>query len=126
MEVYTSALFLPQDFMREIEQQTDQYNGLYNRGNELCAKYKPSDYLETLMSSLHHRWEGFVWYCLGGRCEELLELQHGWGEYEAEVKGLLNWIISEAQRFSKEVTTRGDKGVEDHIESCKVCVRVSE
>ena len=40
---------------------------------------------------------------------------------------LLSWIMDEANRFSKEVTTRGDKGIEDHIESCKVrlCVCVS-
>ena len=28
--------------------------------------------------------------------------------------------MDEANKFSKEVTTKGDKGIEDHIESCKV------
>ena len=110
--------------MREMEQQTDPYTDLYLRGNELSAKYKPSDYLDMLMSSLHHRWEGFVWQELGGRCDELLEIQREWRVYEATVSELLNWIIAEAQRFSREVTTKGDKGVEDHVESCKVCVCV--
>ena len=36
------------------------------------------------------------------------------------MKDLLEWIMDEANSFSKEVTTKGDKGIEDHIESCKV------
>ena len=28
--------------------------------------------------------------------------------------------MEEAEKFSCEVTTRGDKGIEDHIMSCKV------
>ena len=36
------------------------------------------------------------------------------------MKELLNWVSTEAEDFSKEVTTEGDKGIEDHIESCRV------
>ena len=36
------------------------------------------------------------------------------------MKELLNWIMSEADSFSKDVTTRGDKGVADHVITCKV------
>lgn len=105
--------------MREIEQQTDQYSEVYRHGNKLAAKYKPSDPLDDMMSSLHHRWVEFVGQC-GARCEELLGTQELWQRYEKEVKELLNWVISEAQSFSKDVTTTGDKGIEDHITSCKV------
>ena len=58
---------------------------------------------------------------LFSRCEVLIGLVVLWNRYEAEVKGLLDWITTEANSFSKEVTTRDEKGVEDHIESCKVC-----
>ena len=54
------------------------------------------------------------------RCDQLLGLLDYWQRYEKEVKDLLSWIMDEANKFSKEVTTRGDKGIEDHIESCKV------
>ena len=50
----------------------------------------------------------------------LLEL---WEQYEKNVKELLGWIISEADSFSKDVTTPGDKGVVDHIETCQVSGR---
>lgn len=43
-----------------------------------------------------------------------------WNRYESEVKGLLDWITEEANTFSKKVTTKGDEGVEDYIEACKV------
>ena len=33
---------------------------------------------------------------------------------------LLDWVMTEAEKFAKEVTTRGDKGVVDHIKSCEV------
>ena len=52
--------------------------------------------------------------------KKLHRLAMKWDKYERDVKNLLNWIMSEANRFSSEVTTRGDKGIEDHIESCKV------
>ena len=52
---------------------------------------------------------------------KLHSLAMKWDGYERDVKNLLNWIMSEANRFSGEVTSRGDKGVEDHIHSCKVC-----
>ena len=57
---------------------------------------------------------------LSHRCDKLLGLLDYWQRYEKEVKDLLSWIMDEANKFSKEVTTRGDKGIEDHIESCKV------
>ena len=43
--------------MKEMEQHTEQYNSLRHLGNEVAAKYKPSDALDEMMSSLHHRWE---------------------------------------------------------------------
>jgi len=105
--------------MRDCEQQTDQYSDLYCHGNRLAARYKPSDTLDAMMSSLHDRWVGYVGQ-LGERCEELLGIQELWTKYEKEVKELLNWIMAEAEKFSSEVTTQGDKGIEDHITSCKV------
>ena len=54
------------------------------------------------------------------RSEELLGIKELWEKYEGEVKKLLNWIMAEADKFSSEVTTLGDKGIEDHIMSCKV------
>ena len=54
------------------------------------------------------------------RSEELLGIKELWEKYEGEVKKLLNWIMAEADKFSTEVTTLGDKGIEDHIMSCKV------
>ena len=99
-----------QDFMRECEQQTDQYSDLYCHGNCLAAKYKPSDALDAMMTSLHNRWAGHVTQ-MGERSEELLGIQELWEKYEGEVKKLLNWIMAEAERFSCEVTTLGDKGI---------------
>ena len=54
------------------------------------------------------------------RSDELLGLADLWRRFETEVKELLNWVSTEAEGFSKEVTTEGDKGIEDHIESCRV------
>ena len=54
------------------------------------------------------------------RSEELLGIKELWEKYEGEVKKLLNWIMAEADKFSTEVTTLGDKGIKDHIMSCKV------
>ena len=110
--------------MNEIEQQTDQYSDVYLHGNKLSALYKPSDSLDAMMSALHHRWEDYAAQ-LFGRCDELLERQTKWASYEKEVKDLLNWIIEEADSFSRDMTTTGDKGIVDHIESCKVCVCLS-
>ena len=45
-----------------------------------------------------------------------------WNKYESDVKGLLDWISDESNKFAKKVTTSGDEGIEDHIESCRVCV----
>ena len=105
--------------MHECEQQTDQYSDLYCHGNRLSAKYKPSDTLDAMMSSLHNRWVEHV-VQFGERSKELLKIQEQWEEYEKGVNGLLSWIMEEAEMFSCEVTTRGDKGIEDHITSCKV------
>lgn len=105
--------------MNECEQQTDQYSDVYCDGNRLSAKYKPSETLDAMMSTLHHRWVGHVAQ-FGERSEELLRIQEQWEEYEKGVNGLLSWIMEEAEKFSREVTTRGDKGIEDHIMSCKV------
>ena len=54
------------------------------------------------------------------RSEELLGIKELWEKYEGEVKNLLNWIMAEADKFSTEMTTLGDKGIKDHIMSCKV------
>lgn len=43
-----------------------------------------------------------------------------WNHYEQEVKELLGWIMSEADSFSKDVTTYGEKGIVDHMETCEV------
>ena len=51
----------------------------------------------------------------------LFEQIEKWNKYESDVKGLLDWISDEANKFSKKVTTAGDEGIEDHIESCRVC-----
>jgi hypothetical protein len=107
------------DFMREMEQHTEEYGQLRSLGNRLATKYKPSDALDEMMSSLHHQWEEFV-SKLFGYLEKLHSLARKWDGYERDVKNLLNWIMSEANRFSEEVTSRGDKGVEDHIQSCKL------
>ena len=47
----------PKDFMKEMEQHTEDYGQLRTYGNSLAAKYKPSDALDEMMSSLHHQWE---------------------------------------------------------------------
>ena len=63
------------------------------------------------------------------RCHELLGLLELWEEFEKVVKELLGWIMCEADSFSKDVTTRGDKGIVDHMDTCQVrklsyfCVR---
>ena len=57
---------------------------------------------------------------LFGHSDKLYCLAAKWDKFEIDVKNLLNWIMSEANRFSEEVTCKGDKGVEDHIQSCKV------
>ena len=36
------------------------------------------------------------------------------------MKELLGWIMAEAESFSKDVTTYGEKGIIDHMETCKV------
>ena len=109
--------------MREIEQETDRYSTVRCHGNKLSSQYKPSDTLDKMMSSLHQKWDDFIGQ-LGERCQELLGIQELWTRYEAEVKDLLNWIMAEAEKFSRDVTTQGDKGIEDHIESCRVCIYV--
>ena len=44
---------------------------------------------------------------------------------EGGVKEVLGWISDEAGKFSKEVTVwGGEKGVADHMETCKVCFLV--
>ncbi len=53
-----------------------------------------------------------------------MSLQQKWEKYEGEVKELLEWIMSEADSFSKDVTTYGEKGIVDHMETCKVCTCV--
>ena len=39
---------------------------------------------------------------------------------EGEVKTMLSWIMSEAESFSKDVTTYGEKGIVDNMEMSKV------
>jgi len=48
-----------------------------------------------------------------------------WVAYEQTVSELLDWVMTEAEKFAADVTTRGDKGVEDHIESCEVNTSMS-
>ena len=55
--------------------------------------------------------------CMSICTEWLLER---WVTYERTVSELLDWVMTEAEKFAKEVTTRGDKGVVDHIKSCEV------
>ena len=43
--------------MKDMEQHTEQYGHVRCHGNRLAAKYKPSDALDEMMSSLHHQWE---------------------------------------------------------------------
>lgn len=105
--------------MREREQQADKYCSVRCLGNSIASRYKPSDTLDTTMQELQERWEGFVGDLIG-HLDRLLVLRTEWLKYEGEVKGLLEWIISEADSFSKDVTTYGDKGIEDHINSCQV------
>ena len=57
---------------------------------------------------------------LHSRCQELLALLELWDHYEKDVKELLGWIMDEANSFSKDVTTKSDKGIVDHMETCKV------
>lgn len=58
---------------------------------------------------------------LGNRWLELVGLQVYWKQYEGKVKEFLSWVMDEAKRFSSEVTSGdGEKGVADHMESCKV------
>ena len=56
---------------------------------------------------------------LNEHLDKLHSVATRWDKFEWDVTNLLNWITNEANRFSGEVTTQGDKGVEDHIESCK-------
>lgn len=70
--------------MRDNEQQTDQYAVVHSHGNKLSAKYKPSDWLDAMMSALHQRWEEHVEEMVL-RCKELLGLMELWNKYEAEV-----------------------------------------
>ena len=65
------------------------------------------------------RWEKFVGDLIG-HLDYLLDLRTKWYTYEGEVKGLLEWIMSEAEDFSKDVTTYGEKGIKDHLDSCSV------
>ena len=70
--------------MRENEQQTDQYSDLRSHGNKLSVKYKPSDWLDTMLLQLHQRWEDHVEQMVL-RCKELLGVLELWNKYEAEV-----------------------------------------
>lgn len=55
--------------------------------------------------------------CICTYIEWLLER---WVAYEQTVSELLDWVMTEAEKFAADVTARGDKGVEDHIKSCEV------
>ena len=57
---------------------------------------------------------------LFGHLDKLHSTCVKWDKFERDVKNLLNWIMSEANRFSGEVTSKGERGVEDHLMSCKV------
>ena len=108
-----------QDFMREVEGHTKQYSALRSHSERLASQYKPSDHLEGMKESVGTKWEGFV-TSLDKHCGEKHTLKGRWEEYEREVKDLLGWMTQEANRFSREVTEKGEKGIEDHVESCQV------
>ena len=105
--------------MKEVELETELFLTLKKDGDRITEQYPPSEDLQATLSSLHDRWHGYVG-SLNDRCDELMGFQGLWRDYEGKVKELLSWIMSEAESFSAEVTTKGDKGVEDHIASCKV------
>ena len=105
--------------MREREQQAHQYSEVYCHGNSIASKYKPSDTLDATMAGLQERWEKFVGDLIG-HLDRVLDLRTKWYTYEGGVKGLLEWIMSEAEDFSKDVTTYGEKGIKDHLDSCSV------
>eukprot|EP00731_Ephydatia_muelleri_P022154 Em0014g745a len=107
------------DFMREVEGHTKQYSALRSHSERLASQYKPSDHLEGMMESVGTKWEGFV-ATLDAHCGEKHTLKGRWEEYEREVKDLLGWMTQEANRFSREVTEKGEKGIEDHVESCQL------
>ena len=71
------------------------------------------------MVSMNTRWAELV-AMLEQHCSEKLGLKGRWEEYAGDVKGLLGWMTQEANRFSREVTEIGEKGIEDHVESCQV------
>ena len=58
---------------------------------------------------------------LDERWLQIKGLQGYWTDFEKQVGEFLNWVTEEAKRFSSEVTsTDGEKGVSDHMLSCKV------
>lgn len=107
------------DFMREMETHTEDYCVLVPKGNELMEEYQPNDWLAAVMQGTKDKWFGFVDKLCERQCE-LVSLLKLWEHYEGEVKELLSWIMAEADSFSKDVTTFGDKGIVDHMETCKV------
>jgi hypothetical protein len=105
--------------MREMEGHTKQYSALHCHAEQLSSRYKPSGHLEGKMASMQERWAGFV-ASMEHHSGEKQALKGRWEEYEREVKGLLGWMTQEANRFSREVTEKGEKGIEDHVQSCQV------
>ena len=57
---FIKKINLSQDYMRDIEGHTDDYLALCPEAKELSDKYKPSDVLDEMMSSLHDRWSAYV------------------------------------------------------------------
>lgn len=58
---------------------------------------------------------------LDDRWLQLIGLQDLWHRFEKQVNQFLVWVMDEAKAFSCDVTSAGnEKGVFDHMESCKV------
>ncbi|XP_065895085.1 uncharacterized protein [Dysidea avara] len=101
-----------------IEVKVEEFNTLKENSAPLLQKYPPSDWLEGKMKEITDKWDA-LWKCCGDHQSHLEKLLDQWVTYERTVSGLLDWVMTEAETFAKEVTTRGDKGVEDHIHSCE-------
>ena len=86
----------------------------------ICVSQQKREFLLCFLTQVSISVHSCVlhFFCRSGVLFEQIEK---WNKYESEVKGLLDWISDEANKFSKKVTTAGDEGIEDHIESCRVC-----
>lgn len=78
-------------------------------------------YMHTLNYLIIHNVLLIMLCILDERWLVIKGLQGYWVDFECRVGGFLNWVTEEAKTFSREVTsTEGEKGVVDHMRSCKV------